>query len=92
VFWLAGRGAFVSGHDEPPVALAIAFLTPTLVFLVSLRIPNWRALVVSIPPVFLIALNSWRFIGLGSATQANRARDAACQRFGRMTCCQLLGL
>src|SRR5215831_17845332 len=45
------RGAFVSGHDEPPVALAIAFLTPILLFLASLRIPSWRALVVSIPPV-----------------------------------------
>jgi hypothetical protein len=74
------------------VALAIAFLTPILVFLVSLRIRNWRARVVCILPVFLIALNGWRFIGLGSATQANRARDAARQRFGRMACCQLLEL
>jgi len=64
-FWLAARGAFVSGHDELPVALAIAFLTPILLFLLSLRIPGWRALVVSLPPVLLIALNGWRFIGLG---------------------------
>jgi len=64
-FWLAARGLFVSGHDEPPVALAIAFLTPILLFLLSLRIPGWRALVVSLPPVLLIALNGWRFIGLG---------------------------
>src|SRR5262245_6918064 len=64
-FWLAARGTFVSSQDEPPVALAIAFLTPILLFLASLRIPNWRALVVSIPPVLLIALNGWRFIGLG---------------------------
>src|SRR5262245_43924898 len=63
--WLSVRGTFVSSQDEPPLALAIAFLTPILLFLVSLQIPGWRALVVSIPPVFLIALNGWRFIGLG---------------------------
>jgi hypothetical protein len=34
-------------------------------FLVSLRIPGWHALVVSIPPILLIAMNGWRFIGLG---------------------------
>ena len=26
---------------------------------------GWRVRVVSIPPLFLIALNGWRFIGLG---------------------------
>jgi hypothetical protein len=64
-YWLAASGTFVSSQNEPPLALAIAFLTPILLFLGSLRIPSWRALVVSIPPVFLIALNGWRFIGLG---------------------------
>ena len=64
-YWLAANGAFISGPNEPPVAVAVAFLTPILLFLLSLRIPGWRALVVSIPPVFLIALNGWRFIGLG---------------------------
>ena len=65
VYWLAANGAFVSARDEPPVALAVAFLTPIVFFLVSLRLPRWRALVVSLPPVFLIALNGWQFIGLG---------------------------
>jgi hypothetical protein len=65
VYWLAASGAFVSGPDERPVTLAIAFLTPILLFLVGLRLPGWRTLVVSIPPVFLIGLNGWRFIGLG---------------------------
>src|SRR5215510_916365 len=60
-FWLAVRGTFVSSQDEPPLALAVAFLTPILLFLVSLQIPGWRALVVSIPPVLLIALNGWRY-------------------------------
>jgi hypothetical protein len=55
----------VSGRDERPVTLAVAFLTPILLFLASLRFPSWRALVMSVPPVFLIALNGWRFIGLG---------------------------
>jgi hypothetical protein len=54
---LAANGAFVSGQDELPLTLAVAFLTPILLFLVSLHLPSWRSLVVSIPPVFLIALN-----------------------------------
>ena len=33
MYWLAARGTFVSGQDEPPLALAIAFLTPILLFL-----------------------------------------------------------
>jgi hypothetical protein len=66
VFWLAARGAFVSGPDEPPVALAVAFMGPLLLFLMSVRwLPGWRERVVSIPPVLLIAMNGWRFIGLG---------------------------
>src|SRR6185295_8161489 len=65
IYWLAANGAFVSGQDELPVPLAVAFLTPILLFLASLHLPGWRSLVVSIPPVFLIALNGWRFIGLG---------------------------
>jgi hypothetical protein len=64
--WLAARGAFVSHPDEPPLVLAIAFLAPIVLFLLGLRIEGWRALVVgSVPPVFLIALNGWRFIGMG---------------------------
>jgi hypothetical protein len=66
VFWLAARGAFVAGPNERPLALAAAFFAPILFFLVSVRsLSLWRALVVSIPPVFLIAINGWRFIGLG---------------------------
>jgi hypothetical protein len=65
IYWLAASGAFVSSQDERPVTLAVAFLTPILLFLVRVRLPGWRSLVVSIPPVFLIALNGWRFIGLG---------------------------
>jgi hypothetical protein len=30
-----------------------------------MRVAAWRRLVVSVPPVFLIALNGWRFIDLG---------------------------
>src|SRR5262245_22279368 len=65
VYWLAGSGAFVSERDERPVTLAVAFLIPILLFLMSLRQPGWHALIVSVPPVLLIALNGWRFIGLG---------------------------
>jgi hypothetical protein len=62
---LAAKGAFVSGPGAPPIAVAVAFLTPLLLFLLGLGIPSWRRLVLSISPVFLIALNGWRFIGLG---------------------------
>jgi hypothetical protein len=65
IYWLAANGAFVSAQDERLLTLAVAFLTPILLFLASMRLPGWRALVVSIPHVFLIALNGWRFIGLG---------------------------
>jgi hypothetical protein len=65
IYWLAAIGTFVSSQDERPVTLAVAFLTPLLLFLVGVRLPGWHSLVVSIPPVFLIALNGWRFIGLG---------------------------
>jgi hypothetical protein len=64
-FSLGGSGAFVSEPDERPIALALAFLVPILLFPAAMRIPGWRRLVVSVPPVFLIALNGWRFIGLG---------------------------
>ena len=66
IFLLAARGVFMSGPNELPLTLALAFVTPVLLFLVSVRsFPRWRELVVSISPVFLISLNGWRFIGLG---------------------------
>jgi hypothetical protein len=65
IYWLAAKGVFVSGPDERPIAVAVAFLTPLLLFLLGLRISGWRRLVLSISPIFLIALNGWRFIGLG---------------------------
>jgi hypothetical protein len=65
IFGLAAKGVFVSGPGEPPMAVGVAFLTPLLLFLLGLGISSWRRLVLSISPVFLIALNGWRFIGLG---------------------------
>ena len=65
IFGLAAKGVFVSGPDEPPIAVGVAFLTPLLLFLLGLGIPSWRSLALSISPIFLIALNGWRFIGLG---------------------------
>jgi hypothetical protein len=63
---LAARGVFVTGAGQLPLVLALAFLMPIVLFLLALRLSaTWRALVGSIPPVFLIALNGWRFIGLG---------------------------
>jgi hypothetical protein len=65
VLLLAANGAFVSGSNAPPIAVAVAFLTPILLFLAALRISSWHRLIVSISPVFLIALSGWRFVGLG---------------------------
>jgi hypothetical protein len=66
VVWLAAKRVFISAPNERPLALAIAFASPVVLFLVSVRqVPGWRARIVSIPPVFLICLNGWRFIGLG---------------------------
>jgi hypothetical protein len=66
VYWLAERGVFISGPNERPVAVGTAFAAPILLFLLAIRVsPEWRARVTSIPPVFLITLNGWRFIGLG---------------------------
>jgi len=63
---LAARGVFATRPNELPLTLALAFLVPILLFVLALGVSSrWRALVVSVPPVFLIALNGWRFIGLG---------------------------
>jgi len=66
VYWFAARGGFVSGPTQPPITLAAAFVTPLLLFLAAVRIfPGFRHAMISISPIFLIALNGWRFIGLG---------------------------
>jgi hypothetical protein len=66
IYWLAARGVFVTGPEEPPIRLALAFAVPIVLFLVALFLfPGWRTLVLSISPIFLITLNGWRFIGLG---------------------------
>jgi hypothetical protein len=66
VVWLATRGVFVSARNEIPIVLALAFMTPILLFFAAVRLSRgWRTVALSIPPVFLIALSGWRFIGLG---------------------------
>ena len=65
VFWLAANGVFVSAPNERPFAVGAAFAIPLVAFLAGMWVPAWRQMVVSIPPVFLIALNGWRFVGLG---------------------------
>jgi hypothetical protein len=66
VYWFAANGAFVSAPDGRPTAIGAAFATPLLLFLAGIvLVPAWRQIVTSIPPVFLISLNGWRFVGLG---------------------------
>jgi hypothetical protein len=63
---LAERGTFVSGPNNPPAAVGLAFAIPILLFLVTERtLPDWYARVTSVSPIFLISMNGWRFIGLG---------------------------
>src|SRR6266496_80982 len=48
---LAARGVFVTRPNELPLALALAFLVPILLFVLGLGLSSrWRALVVSVPP------------------------------------------
>jgi hypothetical protein len=66
IWWLAAQGTFVNTPDRPPATVAIGFATPILLFLIALRVsPSFRDRVVSVPPLFLIAVNGWRFVGLG---------------------------
>lgn len=66
ISWLAARGTFVSGPDRPPAMVAVGFAAPILLFLAALRVlPAFRERVLSVPPIFLIAVNGWRFVGLG---------------------------
>jgi hypothetical protein len=66
IWWLAAQGTFVNQPDRPPAMVAIGFAAPILLFLIALRVsPAFRDRVVSVPPLFLIAVNGWRFVGLG---------------------------
>lgn len=66
IYWLAQQGTFVNGPDQQPTVVGLAFATPIILFLLALRfIPGWRARVTSLSPILLIAMNGWRFIGLG---------------------------
>jgi hypothetical protein len=66
IYWLAGRGTFINGPEERPIVVGIAFAAPILLFLAAIHtLPGWRARVTSISPILLIAMNGWRFIGLG---------------------------
>ena len=55
---LAARGVFVSRPDEPPPArYCRRFLLPIVLFVLALGLSDTRLVrVVSIPPLFLIAL------------------------------------
>jgi hypothetical protein len=66
VYWLAHHGTFINGPNQRPVAVGTAFAAPILLFLLAVRVsPGWRARVTSLSPILLIAMNGWRFIGLG---------------------------
>jgi hypothetical protein len=46
--------------------VGVAFAAPILLFLLAIRtLPGWRARVTTFSPILLIAMNGWRFIGLG---------------------------
>jgi hypothetical protein len=66
IYWLAEGGAFINGPSQRPVAVGVAFAAPILLFLLGIRtLPGWRTRVTTLSPILLIAMNGWRFIGLG---------------------------
>jgi hypothetical protein len=66
IFFLAMNQGFIGSSGKPPVAVGVAFAAPILLFLIAVRVlPEFRAYVLRIDPVFLVALHGWRFIGLG---------------------------
>jgi len=66
VYWFAAREGFISGPTQRPIAVAVGFATPLVLFVAAIFVfPGFRAAVTSVSPTLLVALHGWRFIGLG---------------------------
>ncbi|HEX8778302.1 MAG TPA: hypothetical protein VF738_09285 [Rhodanobacter sp.] len=66
VMLLGASGAFVGRPGQPPVAIAIAVGAPLLLFFAWLRLsPAFRAFVLSLDLRLIVAMQGWRWAGLG---------------------------
>ena len=63
---LGGRGGFVTPPGVPPLPILIGVLTPLVVLLAAYRLsPLIREFVLAIDPRLMMAMQAWRFAGLG---------------------------
>jgi hypothetical protein len=66
VFALGARGAFVTPAGTPPVPIALGVLAPIVAFGAALALSaRFRAFVLRIDVRFMVAVQAWRFAGLG---------------------------
>jgi hypothetical protein len=66
VFALAADGAFVGPPGMPPLAIFAGVVTPLIVFAIALRSSAaFRAFVLALDLRLIVALQAWRFAGLG---------------------------
>ncbi|HZV92683.1 MAG TPA: hypothetical protein VFF72_05660 [Caldimonas sp.] len=62
---LGAAGAFVGPPRTPPVAIAVGFAAPLLLFLAWLRLsPSFRDFVLSLDLRLIAAIQAWRFAGM----------------------------
>ena len=70
-FWLISivymglNGTFHVGMDEPPIPTILAMLAPPVIFLFLMRMPGFRAQVLSIDPIWLNGMQGLRILGAG---------------------------
>lgn len=66
VMLLGASGAFIGRPGQPPVAIAIGFGAPLLLFFAWLRLtPSFRAFVLSLDLRLITGMQAWRWAGLG---------------------------
>jgi hypothetical protein len=66
VLLLGSSGAFVTPPGTPPLPILIAVTAPIAVFLAAFRISRvFRDLVLTADLRFMMAVQAWRFVGLG---------------------------
>jgi hypothetical protein len=66
VVTLGANGAFVSSPGAPPLAIAVGAVLPIILFLAALRLSKaFRDLVLAADLHLVVAIQAWRFAGLG---------------------------
>jgi hypothetical protein len=71
---IGARGGFVTPPGVPPLPILLGFLTPLVVFLAAYSLSRpIREFVQSIDPRLMMAMQAWRFAGLGFLARNSRA-------------------